>query len=174
MERNQMCQTLLPHITPTARIVNLSSIASQLKLYSPEIQTRLLTARSLSQLEDLAAEFETAVQAKKEVEAGFARPGLSYSFSKALLRAATSILAREHREANPESKVLINCCCPGWVKTDMGHIVGKPPKTPEEGALIPVKLAFEDIEGVTGEYWANDSVRSRESGRVQKWEDTMS
>lgn len=54
----------------------------------------------------------------------------------------------------------------------MGNsIVGRgksAPKTVEEGSVIPVRLAMdEDVEGVTGEYWANDSVRSRERGRVQ-------
>ena len=56
----------------------------------------------------------------------------------------------------------------------MGGLVSRrgtrPPKSPEEGARIPVRLALDDIGGVTGEHWANDSVRSRDEGKVQKWD----
>lgn len=41
----------------------------------------------------------------------------------------TRILARD----NPD--LIINCCCPGWVNTDMGNMVGKAPKTP--GGCLP-------------------------------------
>ena len=52
----------------------------------------------------------------------------------------------------------------------MGRIVGnKPPKTPEQGARIPVHLAFDEIDDVTGRYWANDSIRGKEEGKVQEW-----
>lgn len=53
----------------------------------------------------------------------------------------------------------------------MGGLVGNrtPPKSPTDGAAIPYKLAFEDIGGVTGAYWANDNVRSKETGHVQEW-----
>lgn len=54
----------------------------------------------------------------------------------------------------------------------MGNsIVGRgksAPKSVWEGSEIPVRLALDDLGGVTGEYWANDSVRSRERGKVQK------
>lgn len=47
-----------------------------------------------------------------------------YAATKAAQTALTRILARE----NPN--LLINCCCPGWVNTDMGaHSGGKPPKS---------------------------------------------
>lgn len=67
--------------------------------------------------------------------------------------------------------LIINACCPGWVNTDMGNLVGSrtPPKSVMDAAIIPYKLAFEDIEGTTGKYWANDSIRSKESGHVQEW-----
>ena len=51
----------------------------------------------------------------------------------------------------------------------MGVQIGRAPKTPEDGAKIPVRLAFGDIGGVTGKYWANASVRSKEEGEVQEW-----
>jgi carbonyl reductase 1 len=51
----------------------------------------------------------------------------------------------------------------------MGLLIGRAPKTPEDGAKIPVRLALGDIGDVTGRYWANSSVRSKEEGEVQEW-----
>jgi carbonyl reductase 1 len=116
-----------------------------------------------------------AVQTSTEHTSGFNSPGRSYNISKALLRAATTLLAREcDLHARASDRILVNCCCPGWIDTEMGGIVSargtRPPKSPEDGARIPVRLALEDLGGVSGEYWANESVRSRGSGEVQKWD----
>lgn len=51
----------------------------------------------------------------------------------------------------------------------MGRQIGRPPKTPEEGARVPFRVAFGELGGATGRYWANDGVRSREEGKVQEW-----
>ncbi len=52
-------------------------------------------------------------------------PKQAYSVSKACINALTAVLAGE----NPG--LLINSCCPGWVSTDMGKMVGSaPPKHP--------------------------------------------
>jgi NAD(P)-dependent dehydrogenase (short-subunit alcohol dehydrogenase family) len=48
---------------------------------------------------------------------------MTYHVSKAAENAITMILARE----NPQ--FLINCCCPGWVDTELGTQAGQPPKT---------------------------------------------
>ncbi|ROV90084.1 hypothetical protein VMCG_09793 [Cytospora schulzeri] len=56
-------------------------------------------------------------------------PPMTYFTSKAALNAATRILARD----NPH--LLINCCCPGWVDTELGGQAGRPPKTPGESKL---------------------------------------
>lgn len=165
----KMCHTFLPLLKSRttrenpSRIVNLSSLASRLEIYSPEIQARFRSASKFPDVEALISDFYTAADNSTETKSGFSSPGRAYNFSKACLNAATFILARE----NPE--VLINSCCPGWVRTDMGRLIGRPPKTVEEGARIPVRLAVGDIEGVTGRYWANDTPRSRESGKVQDW-----
>ena len=80
-----------------------------------------------------------------------------------MVNGMTQLLARD----NPG--LTINAVCPGWVATDMGKQIGRPPKTAEEGARVPFRVAFGELGGVTGRYWANDSVRSREEGRVQEW-----
>lgn len=37
-------------------------------------------------------------------------------------------------------QILLNACCPGWVRTDMAG--PKAPKSPEEGAVTPVYLSL--------------------------------
>lgn len=122
-----------------------------------------MAARHFSRIDARNSPQQESVQQGSETANGFAAPGRAYSFSKACVNAFTRILARN----NPD--LIINCCCPGWVKTDMGLLIGRPPKTPEDGAKIPVRLALGDIGGATGEYWANASIRSKEEGEVQQW-----
>ncbi|KAK3067139.1 hypothetical protein LTR53_016166 [Teratosphaeriaceae sp. CCFEE 6253] len=164
----EMCRTFIPLLAPNGRIVNLSSVGSLLKPYSAALQARFRHPQnSFADLDALADEFLQTIPARSESSSGFGGPGRSYSVSKALLNAATFLLARE----NPS--YLINCCCPGWIATDMGRLVGsrtvQPPKTPEEGARIPVRLALGGLGGVTGRYWANDSIRGKGEGSVQEW-----
>jgi carbonyl reductase 1 len=84
--------------------------------------------------------------------------------SKALINAMTQVLAEENKE------VLINCCCVGWCDTDMGGLIGgRPTKTAEEGARVPLNIAFGDIGGVSGKYWENESVSGKGPGKVSDW-----
>ena len=39
----------------------------------------------------------------------------------------------------------------------------------EEGARIPLRVGFGDINGLTGKYWANDEIWGKGEGRVQAW-----
>ncbi|KAL8709568.1 MAG: hypothetical protein Q9220_005660 [cf. Caloplaca sp. 1 TL-2023] len=55
----------------------------------------------------------------------------AYSVSKAAMNAMTAVLARD----NPG--LTINACCPGWVDTDMGSLMGRPPKTPGMRLSLP-------------------------------------
>jgi carbonyl reductase 1 len=148
------------------RIVSLSSVGSSLKTWKPELAEMVRGVESLDELEDLVQEYLSDVSDGVDAEKGFPSER-SYGVSKTAINVFTKILARE----NPD--VLINCCCPGWIDTGMGDLVSsravKPPKTPEQGAIIPIRLAFGDIGDVSGKYWANDSVRSKEYGKVQEW-----
>lgn len=158
-----MCQAFIPFVRPDGgRIVNLSSVASNLKPFSKQVQNRFRSATTLDELESLIKDYEVAVKSGNDGAAGFPTQR-SYNVSKAFVNAFTRILA------NNNTNLAINCCCPGWVNTDMGNQVGKAPKNPEEGAKIPVKLALGDIDNISGKYWANDSVRSREDGKPQDW-----
>ncbi|KAK5137914.1 hypothetical protein LTR08_006683 [Meristemomyces frigidus] len=165
---SQMCRAFLPLLAKDARIVNLSSTASSLKPYSEAIKTRFRNPKaSFQTLDALATEYLASVKSHTESTSGFGPPQRSYSISKALLNASTALLARE----NPG--LTINACCPGWIATDMGRLVGSrtvdPPKTAEQGAKIPLRLAFGELGGVTGSYWGNDSIREKGEGKVQEW-----
>jgi NAD(P)-dependent dehydrogenase (short-subunit alcohol dehydrogenase family) len=177
----QMCQLFLEQgkmkSTPGARIVNVSSTASVLSNYPPATQSRFRSVTSIPDIDTLAQEYIKSVQSNAQESAGFSAPPKSYQVSKALMNALTVVLAKENEG------VAINCCCPGWVNSDMGNQVGKPPKTLEEGARIPVRLGIgqlgskgdsdgglgEETEWVSGRYFGNDGVTDRGWGRAREW-----
>ena len=55
-----------------------------------------------------------------------------------------------------EDDVLINCCCPGWVRTDMAG--PNAALSPDEGAVTPVHLALLPPGSPNGEFWKNKAV----------------
>ncbi|KAL9583427.1 MAG: hypothetical protein Q9212_002713 [Teloschistes hypoglaucus] len=157
-----MCQTFIPLLTKDGRIVNVSSTGSSLSGYSKEIQDRFRNPNmKLSDLEQMMHEYKETADRGTERQLGW-KP-LAYGVTKAAINAMTAVLARE----NPG--LTINACCPGWVDTDMGNIMGRPSKTPADGAKIPIRLGFMDINGVTGKYWGNASVSDRGDGEVRAW-----
>ncbi|KAJ5478343.1 hypothetical protein N7530_003852 [Penicillium desertorum] len=154
-----VCQAFLPIMRKNGRIVNVSSQSGQLKYFDHRLQKRFLDPDlTLTELDALVNEYSTSTLRPHP-----AGPPLAYFTSKAALNSATRILARE----NPH--LLINCCCPGWVGTSLGAQAGQPPKSIEEGARIPVRLATGDIGKISGRYWANDSVASTGDGKVQNF-----
>ena len=47
------------------------------------------------------------------------------------------------KKASEEGKgVLVNCCCPGFVKTNMSSFSERAPKLPHQGAIKPISLAL--------------------------------
>ncbi|KAH6852973.1 hypothetical protein BKA58DRAFT_370334 [Alternaria rosae] len=177
----QMCSLFLSEgkmsTTPNARIVNVSSTASSLSNYPSSTASRFRSATSLSDVDTLAQEYIDSVKSSSQESAGFGAPPKSYQVSKALMNALTVVLARENEG------VLVDCCCPGWVDSDMGNQIGRPPKTLEEGARIPVRLGIgqlgrggdkdgglgEKSEAVSGRYFGNDGVTDRGWGKVREW-----
>lgn len=155
-----MCTGLMSKMTDGGRIVNLSSTASTLRLYPRDIQQRFRSVSRLDEIDSLANEYLGSLAESSSVWPPIRQ---SYSVSKACLNAGTRVLAKQ----NPH--ILINCCCPGWVDTEMGSIMGSAPKTPEEGSRIPVHLAMADIGHTTGQYWGNDSISDTGVGRIQPW-----
>ncbi|KAL8683238.1 MAG: hypothetical protein Q9186_000740 [Xanthomendoza sp. 1 TL-2023] len=118
-----MCQTFIPLLSKNGRIVNVSSTASSLSGYSKEIQERFRDPKmTLQDLEQMMNEYQEAANNSTESRDGW--KSQAYGVTKAAENAMTAILARE----NPG--LIINACCPGWVDTDMGALMGRPPKTP--------------------------------------------
>lgn len=146
-------QELLPLIRRGGRLVNVSSAAGRLNKYSEEIRNAFLQAAKtdIPAVTALMAKFEDAVTEGSEKGAGF--PSAAYAVSKAGETAFTKVIAME---AEKEGRgVLINACCPGYVKTDMAR--GGGVKTPDEGAQTPVMLALQDIGGKTGRFWQSEA-----------------
>lgn len=162
-----------------ARVVNVSSTACQLSNYSQALQKRFKNVKSISDVDALVEKYEADMRQGDHIQSkeGWGSGPRSYQVSKASINAVTVVLA----EQNPS--VLINCCCPGWVDTDMGQQVGKPSKTLEEGARIPVRLAIGQLgaagdrdgglgqatEQASGKYFGNDGVNDRGWGKVRSW-----
>ena len=72
----------------------------------------------------------------------------AYSVSKAALNMLTVLLAAEVRGLD----VLVNACCPGWVRTEMGG--SHADKSTSEGADTPVWLATLPSGGPSGGFFA--------------------
>jgi carbonyl reductase 1 len=155
----EMCQLFLAqgkmNKTPGSRIVNISSAASSLLQFPDPMKPRICSAKSIADIDALAEDYLSAIKSQKQEEAGFGTTPKSYQLSKALVNVLTAALARENEG------VIVNCCYPGWVDTDMGVRFGKPPKTLEEGARIPVRLAIGDL-GVGGD---GDGGLGRDGGK---------
>ncbi len=83
-----------------------------------------------------------------------ATEGAPYRLSKTLLNGVTGLLAKALRDDG----IKVNAMCPGWTRTDMGG--ADAPNTPEQAALVALRLATLPADGPTGGFF-------NESGVVQ-------
>ncbi|PWN89888.1 carbonyl reductase-like protein [Acaromyces ingoldii] len=136
-----------------SRIVVLASMAGRLDGYKPELAKRFREAKTVKEADAIATDFKQAVDAGKEKEQGF--KSAAYATSKACIIAWTRAIANEW--AAEKATTTINCCCPGYVNTDMTK--GRGALTLDQGARTPVLLALADeVKGRSGEYWANQKM----------------
>jgi carbonyl reductase 1 len=135
------------------RIVNVASMAGRLSQVAPNLQTKFsATDLTLPELNHLVDDFEAKVQDGTHKDFGYSNS--NYGMSKLALIAATKVLAREYR-----GKVAINCCCPGYCKTDMTSQQGmRDPSDGARNAVIPATME----NPPTGEYFADYN--------LSKWE----
>ncbi|XP_015158225.1 short-chain dehydrogenase/reductase 2b-like [Solanum tuberosum] len=143
-------EALLPLLqnSPSARIVNVSSLRSELKRVPNEERRK-----ELGDVENLTEDkidkilqifLHDLKQDALEVN-GWQMMLPAYSISKVSLNAYTRILARKY------PKMCINCVHPGYVNTDINWHTGTMPV--EEGAEGSVMLALLPDGGPTGCYF---------------------
>nr|AXS75743.1 20 beta-hydroxysteroid dehydrogenase [Rhamdia quelen] len=136
-----VCHALFPLLRPHARVVNVSSFVSQkgLQKCSPELQAKLRrTDLSEEEICLMMGEFVTAAQSGAHEAQGW--PDTAYGTTKIGVTVLSRIQARVLNETRPGDGILLNACCPGWVRTDIAG--ANAPKSPEEGAVTPVYLAL--------------------------------
>ncbi len=123
------------------RMVNVSSVMGSVALSrcSPELQARFRSDDITE--EELVGLMERFVRdAQEGVHAERGWPSTAYGVSKTGLTTLTRIMARNLTKERPGDEILINACCPGWVRTDMAG--PNATKSPDEGAITPVYLAL--------------------------------
>jgi len=146
----KVCQEFLPLMRENGRVVNVSSMVgkSTLGKMSSDLRAKFLADDlTVDQLNGLMNKFIKDVTDGTYAKEGW--PETTYGVSKTGVTMLTRILARD----NKTKGLLINSCCPGWVKTDMAG--DKAPLTPAQGAETPVHLAFLPADAPNGKFWQN-------------------
>jgi carbonyl reductase 1 len=117
-----------------ARIVNVASMSGHLSQISSRDLRNKFTSPTLTmpELNQLVAKFESDVQTGIHREQGWGNS--NYGMSKLAVIAATKVWAREEAPT-----IAVNCCCPGYCKTDMTSQKGvRDPREGAKNAVIPV------------------------------------
>ncbi|CAN9499570.1 unnamed protein product [Ophioblennius macclurei] len=136
---------VLTHFMPTVkaggRVVNVSSgyAYNALLQCEPALQERF-RSEDIGEDELVGIMQRFVDDAKKEAPKQDEGPVKAYSLSKTGLTVLSMILARRLSKERPNDGILLNSCCPGWVRTDMTG--PEATKSPEEGAVTPVYLAL--------------------------------
>ena len=149
-----MSRAFIPIMQPHGRIVNVSSSAGHLRIVQKHLQEKFSNPKlTEAELVTLMDQFVKDVADGKHKERGW--PNTAYGVSKVGMTALTKIHARE--VAKLEGKdILVNACCPGWVRTDMAGYNAS--LSPDEGAETPVFLALLPPSSPNGEFWKNKTV----------------
>ncbi|KAK8502934.1 hypothetical protein V6N13_100235 [Hibiscus sabdariffa] len=130
-------EALIPllQLSDSPRIVNISSSIGKLERIPSEQRRGVLRdADTEEKIDEVIVEFLEDFKEGSLERKGWPTFLSAYTISKAAMNTYTRILAKKY------PNFCINCVCPGFVKTDLTNNLGD--STPEEGAVIPVKLAL--------------------------------
>ncbi|KAH7565773.1 hypothetical protein JRO89_XS08G0014500 [Xanthoceras sorbifolium] len=145
----------LLQLSDSPRIVNISSSSGLLKNIPNEgVKQELKNVENLTEeridelLNKLLKDFKEGLLDKE----GWPAKKSGYILSKAFLNAYTRILAKKYPQ------FLVNCVCPGLVKTDITYNFGE--LTAAEGAQSPVRLALLPQGGPSGNFFSRHETMS--------------
>merc|ERR1712156_40604 len=138
-----MMKAFYPIAKQNARIVNVSSMVSQSSMFGFRPKWGNPIAKELHSVNiDLTNE-----------KSGW--PQTAYGVSKLLVNGITRVYAKQAR--NDGKGILVNCCCPGYVITDMSSHSENATKIPVQGAETSVWLSLlpPGLSGPQGTYVAD-------------------
>uniref|UniRef100_A0A803KZ56 Short-chain dehydrogenase/reductase n=1 Tax=Chenopodium quinoa TaxID=63459 RepID=A0A803KZ56_CHEQI len=141
-------EALLPllELSDSPRIINVSSAMGKLKVML--ISDNLTEEQVDDILNELLRDFKDGTFKEK----GWPSTMTAYIVSKAALNAYTRILAKKY------PSIIINCVCPGFVKTDINGNLGH--LTVEEGGTSQVRLALVPHGSPSGLFFVRNEVSS--------------
>lgn len=143
----------MPLMSPYGRVVIISSISGRdtWLATSEAARRKLLEATTPSDLDEIATAIITSAERETLSQEGWASE--AYGNSKLLVTRLTQIEAE--RASQKSQHLLVNCCCPGWCKSDLAGWE-KPPKTAEQGAETPYMLCMLPRQStITGKFYEN-------------------
>ncbi|KAK4769790.1 hypothetical protein SAY87_030322 [Trapa incisa] len=151
----RVTEALIPllQLSDSARIVNLSSSLALFKNLGGKPTTDALgDMETLTRdgIDAILKEFLEDFQMGQLKAKGWRGNWTAYSISKAALNAYARLLAKEL------PSFLVNCVCPGFIKTDMTFGTGL--WSPLEGAESPVFLALLPQTGPSGLFFSGKEV----------------
>ncbi|XP_054767991.2 carbonyl reductase [NADPH] 3-like [Lytechinus pictus] len=146
----------LPIIRNGGRIVHIASLVAPMAFYkmSDEMQDRFRNVNTGQGINDLMQDYVDSVKSGNTVQIGFA--DWSYGTSKLGVTTLTRTQSEAIKKDPIKKDVLINCCCPGFLKTSFtAHFDEETIKqmiSPDQGADTPVYLALlppetKDLQG---------------------------
>jgi carbonyl reductase 1 len=131
-----------------ARLVNVASMSGRLNQVTDQAKVDKLTSPGLTmpELMELVDGYQESVMEGTHKKAGWGNS--NYGMSKLAVIAATKIWARQEQIVH----ISVNCCCPGYCKTDMSSQNGtRDPADGAKNAVIPATMK----NPPTGEFFEN-------------------